>query len=306
MKFNGILEEITRCYPNINLIEFLQQKLELPVYKAEELASRLEKGFLNKAAKNPKQFFHKSISDKTISSELFSEAEIYPIDSLSDEEFELLIKWIFEEQDYTIEESHMIFSGFDFIALRDNEKIAICAMKFSMPTILSNSLVLRLQEQMEKRGCKKGILLATTYFSQQAIFDVQKLGIDLYGIDLLSKQISSIIEKSNSEMQGGFPQFRGSLLESICSLEDTEQFIIEPKTGSKYDLHLQGVKFPLLTFQVESDIIIRCILRIKNNNPVGENEGFALIDMKEGFDRLVLNDMQIYDAIVKYLKQFLE
>jgi hypothetical protein len=51
LKFNGVLEEIKNRYPNIDLKQFLQQKLQLPYYKAEELAARIEKKYFQKTTK---------------------------------------------------------------------------------------------------------------------------------------------------------------------------------------------------------------------------------------------------------------
>ena len=67
---------------------------------------------------------------------------------------------------------------------------------------------------------------------------------------------------------------------AVFLFEETGDFIIEQRTGGKFDLHLSGVKFPLLTFQANADEVIRCVYRINNNNnPVGENEGISLISV---------------------------
>ena len=46
--FNGVIKEILEQYPNIDLAEYLADNLQLPMEKAEVLASRIEKQILQK------------------------------------------------------------------------------------------------------------------------------------------------------------------------------------------------------------------------------------------------------------------
>ena len=48
LKLNGVIEEIKKRYPNMDISEFLHEKLQLPDYKADELATRIEKRILPK------------------------------------------------------------------------------------------------------------------------------------------------------------------------------------------------------------------------------------------------------------------
>ena len=111
---------------------------------------------------------------------------------------------------------------------------------------------------------------------------------------------------ADAEEQSCFPQYKGSLFQSLLRLEETKDFIIEPRADGKYDLHLPGVKFPLLTFQAHSSEIIRCVFRIKNNEPVGEFDGAALIRSERNNDRFGPDGIDAYALIVQYLEQFVK
>ena len=85
-----------------------------------------------------------------------------------------------------------------------------------------------------------------------------------------------------------------------------DDWIINEIKKRKYDLHLLGVKYPLLTFQVQSDMVVRCIFRIKNSGPVGENDGIVLIDCDRSNSRVGPDDVRAYELIVEYLGEFLK
>lgn len=101
----------------------------------------------------------------------------------------------------------------------------------------------------------------------------------------MDAKITEVRKKTELEEQTCFPQYKGSLLHSLLRLEETRDFIIESKADGKYDLHLPGVKYPLLTFQSDGDDIVRCVFRIKYNEPVGEFDGEALVSTDRNNDR---------------------
>ena len=95
-------------------------------------------------------------------------------------------------------------------------------------------------------------------------------------------------------------------MQSLLRLEETKDFIIEPKADGKYDLHLPGVKYPLLTFQAIDGEVVRCVFRIKYNEPVGEFDGEALISVDRNNERIGPDGAEAYASIIKYLEQFVE
>jgi hypothetical protein len=80
--------------------------------------------------------------------------------------------------------------------------------------------------------------------------------------------------------------------------------MIEPRSGGRYDLHLAGVKFPLLTFQADCKEVFRCVYRINDDKPVGEHEGINLISRDKDNKRIGPNEIQAYKLIIQYLEQF--
>ena len=189
MKFNGVLEEIKEQYPNIDIIQFLQQKLRLPDYKAEELAARIEKQYFQKTTNKTEQKSVRTILQKTNKSEFAPKTSAYSVDCLSDKEFEFFIKWLFEELGYEIHpEKHPTHLGVDLLATKDGETIAIQARRYPKTHKVTDSIILISQEAKRLCGCQKSIVLVTTYFTQKAIADAQSLNIELWDRDTLDKQ----------------------------------------------------------------------------------------------------------------------
>jgi HJR/Mrr/RecB family endonuclease len=307
VKFNGVLEEIIERYPNIDLIEFLQQKLELPCYKAEELATRIEKEYLLKTVIGTEQKIVHQILEKPNKSELPSKKSIYSLESLSEKEFEYFIKWLLEEIGYELQQVEATFdSGFDLVTLKEGEKISVQARRYPTSFKVSNCIIMTSQEAMRIHGYKRSIIIVTSYFTQQAILDAEKANSEIWDADTLAKKIIEVRKAASLIVQPYFPQYKGSLLQSLLALDKTKDFIIEPRTGRKYDLFLPNVKFPLLTFQAHSDDVIKCVYRIKNNEPVGESEGITLISIDQDNNRLGPNDTQAYTLIMQYLEEFVE
>ncbi len=306
-KFSGILKEIIERYPKIDIAEFLQEELQLPLDKAEELAKRIEKKYCQKTAAK-EQNLVRTILEKTDKSESSPKASVYSVDNLSEKEFEHFTKWLLEELGYKIHPGKYAAAfGVDLVAKKDCEEIVVLARRYPKTCKVSNSMVLIAQEAKGSYGCGKSIVLATTYFTEQAIADAEKLNVELWDLDSLSKKIAEIRDKPDVEVQAHFPEYKGSLLQSLLRLGESKAFIVEPRAGGKYDLHVPGVKFPLLTFQAHSDgdAVVRCVYRIKYNEPVSEADGEALIRSDHN-NRVGPDDVQAYALIIQYLEQFLE
>ena len=307
LKFNGVLEEIKERYPNIDITQFLQEKLHLPNFRAEELAARIEKEYFQKSSNKTEQKSVRRILEKTNKSELPTKTNPYSIDCLSEKEFELLIEWLLEELCYEIKsEKHQTHLGIDVVAKKDNEAIAISARRYPKTYKVSESILLISQEAKRIDSCQRSIVLITTYFTQQAKVEAQSLNIELWDRDTLASKINEVRKRGNVKVRTRFPQFNGSLLKTLLNFEETGNFFIEPRTGGRYDLHLSGVKFPLLTFQAQADKVIRCIFRIKNNKPVGEHEGTTVIGNDCENNGINLDEVQAYGLIIQYLEEFMK
>lgn len=307
-KFSGILKEIIERYPRVDIIEFLQDELQLPSDKAEELAKRIEKKCYQKLNKTEQNTI-RTILEKVDKSESPPKASVYSVDNLSEKEFEHFTKWLLQESGYEINPGKYATAfGVDLVAAKDGEEIVVLARRYPKTCKVSNSMVLIAQEAKGSYGCGKSIVLATTYFTEQAIEDAEKLNVELWDLDALSKKIAEIRDKPDVEVQAHFPEYKGSLLQSLLRLGESKAFIVEPRAGGKYDLHVPGVKFPLLTFQAhpEDDAVVRCVYRIKYNEPVSETDGEALIKSDRSNNRVGPDDVHAYVLIIQYLEQFLE
>jgi HJR/Mrr/RecB family endonuclease len=305
LKLNGVVDEIIKRYPNIDIAEFLQEKLQIPDYKAEELTVRIEKEYcqkVNKSIQNcPGQFLEKSDESE------LSKTSVYSVDSLSEREFERFTKWLLEELGYEIHpEKYSVDSGIYLVATKNDKKVVILIKKTSRKCKVPNSVILKSQEAMVTYGCTGSIVLTTSYFTQQAIVDAKKFHVDLWDRDIIDAKITEVRKKAELEEQTCFPPYKGSLLQSLLRLEETKDFMVESKTDGKYDLHLPGVKYPLLTFQARNEEIVRCVLRIKYDEPVGEFNGEAIINTDRNNNRFGPDSEEAYLSIIKYLEQFVE
>ena len=287
---------------------FLHEKLQLPDYKADELATGLEKEyFQNMTQEIERKSVRKTILQKSNNPEFPTKASAYSVDSLSEKEFEFFVKWLFEELGYKIHpENHPTHLGVDLVGTRNGDTFAIQARRYPKTCMVSDSIVLISQEAKRIYGCQKSIVLVTAYFTQEAILVAQRSSVELWDKDVLANKIDDVRKKAILRGQPRFPEYRGSLLQTLLKFEETEKFIIEPKAGGKFDLHLSGVKFPLLTFQAHGDEVIRCIYRIKDNKPVGEHEGIMLICLDQENNRVGPNEMQAYALIIQYLEEILQ
>jgi len=191
-KFNGIIAEIAKSYPNIDLAEFLSQKLELPIEKAEILAERIKKKFFQQ--NQPAQQVVKMLVEKN-TAELAAKKETYLIGYLSKYEFNYFIKWLLEEGEFEVlQERNVTDFGVDFIAIKDGEKSAILARKYPSIYNITESITMIAQKAKQMYECNRVIVLTTTFFTLQAITDAQKLGIELWDTDTL---VNKIVEAKN-------------------------------------------------------------------------------------------------------------
>ena len=306
LKFNGILKEVIEQYPNINIIAFLQENLQIPLYKAEQLTARIEKQYFQKTNKISRNSCNQMVGYLE-KSEHAPKTCVYSVESLSDKEFEYFILWLFGELGYVVNSEKLsAVSGFDFVVVKNGEKIGVQTRKFPKNCRITDLAIQMAQDSNRFQCCERTIVLATTYFSEKAIADAKKFGIELWDRDTLDRKISEaranvgIVERTAC-----FPEYKGSLLQSLLGFDETEDFIVEQRLGGKYDLYLPNVKFPLLTFQANSDAVTRCVFRIKNNQPVGEFEGVTLLGYDRNNVRFGPEGIQAYNLIIQYLEDFL-
>lgn len=236
-----------------------------------------------------------------------SEKEAYLVECLSRDEFSHFVRWILEELNFEVfPEKHMADFGVDFLAAKDREKFVFLARQYPKTFKVTDTITLVAQEAKKIYGCDKVVILTTTFFTSQAVTEAKKLDIELWDADILAEKIAEIRKKTDIKEQTQFPQYQGSLFQSLQRLVETKLFIIESRVGEKYDLFVPWIKYPLLTYQTNSNNVTRCVYRIKYNNPVTEFEGENLIYSDRAGNRIGPNDEQAYTAILQYLKQFME
>ena len=214
---------------------------------------------------------------------------------------------LLEELEFEVlQERNVTDFGVDFIAIKNGEKIVILARKYPSKYNITDSITMIAQKAKQMYECNRVIVVTTTFFTLQAVTDAQKLGIELWDTDTLVNKIVEAKKKLNVIKQMQFPHFQGSLLQSLQSLEETKLFTIKPRANEKYDLFVPWIKYPLLTYQANSNKVIRCLYRIKYNNPVTEKEAETLISVDQNGNQTGPNDEQVYLKIAQYLQQFLE
>ncbi len=307
LRFNGVLNEIIERYPNIDVVDFLQEKLQLPTFKAEELAARIEKEYCLKVLSKIETDYEVENLEKSNNPKISSKTGVYSVERLSEKEFELFTKWLLEELGYEVHPGkYEADLGIEVVASKDDQKIVILARRCPKESKVSNVIVLKTEEAGRIFGCSRSIVITSSYFSQQALVDARKLGVELWDKDTLTSKIEEVRKNTDLRERSCFPLYKGSLLQSLLRLEETKDFIIETKADEKYDLHLPGIKYPLLTFQACDDNVIRCVYRIKYNEPVGELDGEAIIRSDRNNDRYGPNGIGAYELIIQYLEQFVE
>jgi HJR/Mrr/RecB family endonuclease len=293
--FNGIIKEILEQYPGVDLAEYLADNLQLPMDKAEVLASRIEKQVLQKFS-GGKEVKTLRLLEKAAEEEQ-SQTGSYPFDVLSAKEFEYFIKWLFGELGYEAQPENFAATvfGVDGVAVKDGEKVAVEAVRCPRTYKVTDSIIRIAQE---KRGdCSKVLVITTATFTGSAKAEAEKVGVELWDNEVLQQKIKEAKNRVDFEVQVNFPKYKGTLLDSLLALAETKTFLIESKADGKYEVNLPGVKYPLLTFQVQNGKVARCVQRIKYNEPVNEVDGEAIA---------AENDEQAYGLVMQYLEQFIE
>ncbi len=302
-KFNGILKEVIENCPDMDIADFLQDELRLPLFKAEALAKRIEKEVLNKRSECQKELQY--ILEKSNDTNISTEKEYYCVDSLSNSEFEYFMNWLFVQLGYEIQpEKIKVNSGIDIVTLKAGERVLIQARKHPKTHMVTDYIIKTSIETQHNYNCNRTILVITSFFNETTIAKAQKVGVELWDRNTLTRKIIEAKQLVELEEVSLLPKFRGSLLQSLLELGKTKDFIIEEKAAKKYDLYLSGIKYPLLTFQSQNNRVIYCVCRIKYNQPISEVDGEVLVNINDAQVRFV--DENSYELISKYLEQFLE
>ncbi|MCL1977235.1 MAG: restriction endonuclease [Candidatus Bathyarchaeota archaeon] len=305
VKFSGLIQEIIEN-PNTDIVELLQDRLRLSPDKAEVLADRIKKEYLQ-TTNNAEQKKLRLVTEQPADTKQQQKEATYALETLSNKEFETFTKWLLQELDYNIHpEKIPDLQGVDYIATKNGLKTAVLARKYSRAYVVSDAAVLMAQQAKRIYQCEQAIVLVTTVFSEQAKLDAEKCEVELWDVQKIDEIIMEVKKKAELEVQMGFPKYRGTLLDSLLALEGYKNFIIEQRVGEKYDLFCPGVKFPLLTFQVQKGLVTRLTYRIKYNESVGENDGEALIKYDRDGNRFGPEDVEAYVQVTEYLEQFLE
>ncbi|MCL2134426.1 MAG: restriction endonuclease [Candidatus Bathyarchaeota archaeon] len=302
-KLNGIIQEILEK-PNINITLLLQNNLRLSPDKAEVLANRIEKQYIQTTNKT-KQYPIKIATKKP--AELKQQKQTrYNLEILSNKEFITFTFWLLQELGYNVNsEKFPTLFGVDYLATKNNSKTAFLARKYSSLYMVSDVVVLMAQQAKRIYQCDHVIVLTTAEFTDKAKIVAEKCSVELWDIQKLDEKIMEVKTDVETNVPTVFPNYMGNLLDSMLALEKHEKFLIEKRVGEKYDLFLLGIKFPLLTFQVQNNKVVKIICRVEYNEPVGENEGETLIKCDKNGVCSELDD-EIYARVTEYLGQFLE
>ncbi len=304
IKLEGILESLLDS-EDPNVVSYLEFKLGIPHYIAEELARRIESRFnIQLLAEAKRRRTSKPIEFSK--SKPSGKISIYSLDSLSGKEFERFLKWLFEELGYQVQLcTYVADSGVDLVVNKGKAKIAVQAKRYDRNTKVSNSVVLKTQGGMGVYRCSKAIVVTTTYFTQAAVSDAAKLGIELWDRDILASKIAEInLSQQVQDEHRELPPFHGSLLEFLMALDRFSDFYVESKENGKYDVLIHGIRYPLVTFHTRLSHVSKCVLRFENRQPVGESDGRKLIWSDAHYTHG--NQRDAYLQLTKYFSQFLE
>jgi HJR/Mrr/RecB family endonuclease len=300
--YNGLIKEICEQYPNIDLPGYLADNLQLPLDKAELLAGRIEKQILQKTTEGTKQ---KKLAIIEPATEEESKTATYAADCLVPKEFDFFLKWLLNELGY--EASPEMYAptdwGIDVVATKDGEKIAVQAVRCPRTHEVTETSIHLMQEI--RGDCPKALVISTSAFSEQAKAAADRASIELWDAEALNQKIAQAKEHANIEAKTDFPQFKGTLLQSLLALGEGKIFRIEPRGEGKYDITLPGVKYPLLTFQAQNGIVLTCIERIEYNEPVTEADGEVIVGFDEANQPIGPKDEEAYGLVIQYLEQFL-
>ncbi|MDR0373451.1 MAG: restriction endonuclease [Nitrososphaerota archaeon] len=300
-KFSGILKEIAEQPPDRDIADLLADKLQIPMDKAEELADRIKKTH-NQTPETP---YVRAVVEKL--SKPAQQAGAYLVECLSDKELEIFMQWLFKTLGYEVSSIWLANGGADLVAIHNGEKVAVLAQKCPPNYALTDATVLAAQQAQNTHGCSRSIIITTACFTEQAVAAAQSCGVELWDRAILTAKIDEAKERAAQDnQQTSFPPYQGSLLLSLLMLAETKTFLIESKAEGKYDLFLPGIKYPLLTFETCNGIIMRCVFRIKYNEPVSEGDGEQVIRTDKSTNMQEPGDLEAYRLIIQYLSQFVE
>jgi HJR/Mrr/RecB family endonuclease len=301
-KYSGILKECSE-QPDGDLAVFLGDRLGVPLDKAEVLAARIRKE--HRQTGNV-QVGVRRILEKNPKTDVAAKVAAYTVGCLSQKEFGVFVQWMLEELGYEIQSRCAVDGGVDFVVALNGEKVAVLARKYPVSHAVSEAIFLVSQQAQCTHGCSRTILIATTQFTDGAAAEAQRLGVELWGSDVLAAKIVEAKQCARKIEQATLPPYGGSLLRSLLALGEAKIFLVERKSEGKYDVILPGVRYPLLTFEVDMEVVVRCVFRIKYNEPVPESNGEQIVGTDENGSRLGPKEQQAYEAITTYLSQFLE
>ncbi|MCW4030710.1 MAG: restriction endonuclease [Candidatus Bathyarchaeota archaeon] len=304
LKFDGLLKEILKQPSRLEVADAVEDQLGLPRYKAEALAARIEKKYPpnlpESEAGNPRSLF-----ERVAKPDDAPVATIYAVGSLSAREFARFIKWQLTELGYEIQpEQEQTAIGINLVVTKNDKRIAVQALRCPQNYRVSEVAVFMAKEAMRNHACQTAMVITTGYFTSQATEEAQKGELELWDKESLQQKIAAVTSEEAVEAESGLPPYSESLLQSLLQLEVTKDFMIEARVGGKYDLYLPGVRFPLLTFQVQDGVVVRCVFRIINNEAVGEYEGVALIRFEHDV-RVGPDGAEAYGLVVRYLEDYL-
>jgi len=303
IKFNGLIQEIIENPDDI--VEIIQNKLQLPLDKAEVLANRIKKQHLQ-TIHNTEQKKLSIVTEKHTDTNQ-QKNNLYNPENLSNKEFKTFTKWLLQELGYNIYPKEIPTTlGTDYIATNNNSKTAILTRKYPKNSEVSQTAILLAQQAKHIYQCEQTIILTTAMFSNQAKLAAEKYNVELWDAQKLNEKIMEIKKKADMEIQDDFPKYKDDLLNSLLTLGEDKKFLIEKRAGEKYDLFVHGIKFPLLTFYTQKDIVTKLTYRVKYNEPVGENDGETLIKCDKTGNCSGPEDAEAYVQVTEYLEQFLE
>ena len=309
LKFEGILKKIKDNYSkSFNTSAFLQIELNISPEKAGLLAEKIKSlvdfdSLLKEDIKNTIEPIPKEKENKND-----LKFNIYSLDNLSGKGFEEFLKWMFQELGFSVELTKVTAdSGVDLVLQKDKEKIAVQAKRYNRNTKVSNEVVLKTYGGMGVYKCHKSIIITTSYFTNQAKSDAQKLNIELWDREELSSKIDEINNNlSNNKHKVKFPDYKGDLRKALLNLKAMNIFEIEKKENGKYDVYRHGIKFPVLSFRESFNNITHLSFRIKKNQQIPEygSDSWSLISSDRG-NIYGPSGESAYLQIVQYLSQFI-
>ncbi len=309
LKFDGLLGKIKDNYSkSFNLGVFLQKELNISSQKAELLAEKIKLliDFDSLPKDDTKHTVEPILKEKDDKKDL--KFNIYSLDNLSGKEFEEFLKWMFQELGFSVELTKVTAdSGVDLVLKKDQEKIAVQAKRYNRNTKVSNEVVLKTYGGMGVYKCHKSIIITTSYFTNQAKNDAQKLEIELWDREFLSAKIDQISNSlSNNKHEIKFPDYKGNLHKSLLNLKLMNIFEIEKKENGKYDVYRHGIKYPVLSFRESFNNITHLSFRIKNKQQIPEygSDSWSLISSDRG-NIYGPSGEPAYQQIIQYLSQFI-